>query len=202
VLEVYQRVGLNECSRQTKVDKGTILRWARTRNFDTAVVADNVAESHRGKIRASAARSIAKKQEERERIIDDLIKISRALLVREGQIIAAGGFDKDDLQAVSGARFKAIQQLELLEGRATQRSEVVGMDKVLGGVAIAFAHMLDVLVAAGMAEQLRTLAQSTFAEQLRAVETEAATYELPPAHFHEEEEPPKELEPPAKAEAA
>src|SRR5262249_43458504 len=123
VLAAFKSVGLNEAARRTGVAKTTILRWAEEAGIDKKAVTEEITEkAHRGGA-AICARTELKRAEERERIIDDLTKISRAALVREGQVVAAGGFTKEDLRQLTQARKEAVAQLELLSGRATHRIE-------------------------------------------------------------------------------
>lgn len=127
------------------------------------------------------------RQERRLRISDRLGKLSEAALMRELQILAEGGFSTDDLQALTNARMKAIQQLELLEGRATSRVDY-GMEQMLAGVALAFRAILP-LITARVGQEFADEITALFADKLREAREETERLVLEPPIEDAEYEP-------------
>jgi hypothetical protein len=145
------------------VSKDSILTWAREAGVNPVEVTEAVSDRNARAAAASAQRLFRERQERRERIADRLGKLSEAAVIRELEIIVSGGFTTADLQMLTNARQKAIQQLELLEGRATSRMDW-GQEQILHGVALAFRATME-LVADEMREQLT----AAFADKLREV---------------------------------
>lgn len=102
--------------------------------------------------------------EARERVITRLLKTTEVALARELEILVAGGFTREDLQALTNSRMKAIQQFELLEGRVTERQDF-GTEAWLGGVAAAIQIGLEVLP-----DAMAQLARDAIAVGLREVQ--------------------------------
>jgi hypothetical protein len=92
-----------------------------------------------------------------------VIKVSEAAATRELELLAKGGFDREDLQALTNARQKAIQQFELLEGRATARTDsLVDADSLLAAVGTAFQAVLELV-----GPDLRDAVSKRFSHELR-----------------------------------
>jgi hypothetical protein len=183
-LEVYANVGLNEAARRVGTDKKTILRWAAEAGVDPPQVAADVIERNTRASRAAAARRTRDMEESRERMTKRLAHVSEAGLVRELEVLTAGGFSKEDLQALTNARQKAIQQFELLEGRATTRTDY-GQEQLLEGVALAFQGVLTLigeraieLIRKGGADALQDAVSAMFADALRNVREQEKTLAL------------------------
>lgn len=168
VLETYRNVGLNEAARRTGVDKHTLLRWARDSGLDSDDVRIAVSERNARATSAANARIAKDRAEARERILNRLIKTSEAAAIRELEILTSrsvGEFGRDDLQAVTNARMKAVQQFELLEGRATSRPEhAVEFEQLILGVAAAFRAAVELVP-----EVARAAVEEAFAIGLRNV---------------------------------
>jgi hypothetical protein len=146
ILDVYQSVGLTEAWRRTGVDKKTILRWAQAAGIDQHAVTAAISERNRSAAAASGARIARDRAEARERVLNRVIRVSEAAATRELELLARGGFDNEDLQALTNARHKAIQQFELLEGRATSRAEsLMDADTLIAGALAAFQIALDLV---------------------------------------------------------
>lgn len=174
VVELYRRVGLNAAARESGVDKTTVLRWARERDVEPQRVADEVSDRNRRAAAAAAARRTRDAQEARERITKRLAKVGEAGLVRELEVLAGGGFDREDLQALTNARMKAIQQFELLEGRATSRSDGLENEHLLGLVVEAINRAMIMIP-----EAAREAFTAVFATELRELRDELRGGELP-----------------------
>lgn len=110
--------------------------------------------------------------EARERVVTRLLRTTEVALARELEILIAGGFTRDDLQALTNSRMKAIQQFELLEGRVTDRQDY-GMESILIGVAAAIQRALELLP-----DALRPMMQEAIARELRDIQTKGMV-ELP-----------------------
>lgn len=164
-LELYAQAGLNEAARRSGIHKSTLREWAVRAHLDTRAITETVSDRNRRAAAASAQQTFRERQEMREEALNKLGKISVAALIRELQILTSGEFATSDLQAITNARQKAIQQLELLEGRATTRVDY-GMEQMLGGVAIAFRAILPTIaerVSQAFADEITGL----FAAKLR-----------------------------------
>lgn len=118
------------------------------------------------------ARVAVERAEARERVVTRLLRTTEVALARELEILVAGGLTKEDLQAVTNSRMKAIQQFELLEGRVTDRQDY-GMESILIGVAAAIQRALELLP-----DALRPMMQEAIARELRDVQTKGMA-ELP-----------------------
>lgn len=160
-LQLYAQEGLNAAARQLAIDKKTILRWAELAGTDRREVTLAVSARNREAAAATAAKAERERAEARERIINRLVRLSEGALLREMEIIAKGDFSTDDLQALTNARMKAIQQLELLEGRATSRMDV-GQERLIEQVVVAFRTALEVVP-----DALRDAVSQAFAGELR-----------------------------------
>ncbi len=118
--------------------------------------------------RVAAASRIARVQldrvEARERVITRLLRTTEVALARELEILVAGGFTREDLQAITNSRMKAIQQFELLEGRVTDRQDY-GAEAWLAGVNAAIHTGLEVLP-----DAMAQLARDAIANALREVQ--------------------------------
>lgn len=172
VLAEYQRVGLNQAERRMGVAKTTILRWLDRSGVPQAErdeVRDSVAERNRQAAIAKTAKVDRERAEARERVVGRLAKVSEGSLIRELELLAAGGFTREDLQALTNARMKAIQQFELLDGRPTGRRDVL-IEHQLNAVFMAFTRTLAVIpvelhdrVTELFSTQLRELADANLA---------------------------------------
>jgi hypothetical protein len=171
---VYATVGLSETSRRTGVSKDAILVWARARGVDPDAVTEKVSLQNARASAAAVQRTMRERQEARERMVNRLVKVSEAALIRELELLAAGGFSTHDLQALSNTRMRAIQQFELLEGRATSRMDI-GQEQLLQGVALAFRRALELV-----AEDVREQVTARFAAELRDVREEVQRLALEP----------------------
>lgn len=165
-LERVKEIGWKPTARELGVDHKSLFRWAREAGLDHAVVNEQVSERNRLAAASMNARVARERAEARERVTTRLLKTTEIALARELEILAAGGFTKDDLQALTNSRMKAIQQFELLEGRVTDRQDY-GLENVLTGVALAFQKVLELAH-----EEQRQLFQETFARELRDVQTQ------------------------------
>lgn len=185
-LELYKRVGLNEAARQTGLGKVTLLSWARQRGVEPESIAASVRQRNTRASLSAAARADREREELREELVARLGKVARVAAVRELELLAAGGFERSDLRSVSDARMKAIQQFELLEGRATSRMDY-GQEQLLQGVALAFQTILPLIAekaGQGFADEITAryaAALREARERVDAVEGEAEELdELPP----------------------
>jgi transposase-like protein len=165
-LELYARVGLNESARQLGVDKKTLLKWARAADVDTQGVALRVSERNRAAAASTSAKVARDRAEARERVVTRLLRTTELALSRELEVLLAGDFTREDLQALTNSRMKAIQQFELLEGRVTTRQDY-GLDSILVGVGVAIQRGLEVLP-----EALRQMTQDAIAAELRVIQTQ------------------------------
>jgi hypothetical protein len=102
--------------------------------------------------------------EARERVVTRLLKTTEVALARELELLVAGGFTREDLQALTNSRMKAIQQFELLEGRVTDRQDL-GADQWLAGVNAAIQIGLEVLPTA-----MAQVARDAIANALREIQ--------------------------------
>jgi hypothetical protein len=165
---VYRNVGLNEAARRIGCDKKTILRWAADAGLDNNEVTFEVSERNRRAAQAGNARIARERAAARERVVTRLVKLSEAATVRELELVAGGGFTREDLQAVTNSRMKAIQQLELLEGRATSRNEtLIDADFLISGAAAALRIALELVPS-----DLRQAITERFAHELYQVREE------------------------------
>ena len=143
VLAEYRRSGLSAAEHATGVSRVTILRWAASADIgpdDRARITTEVSERNRRAAAAQFAKVARDRAEARERVVNRLVKVSEASLIRELEVLAAGGFSAEDLQALTNARMKAIQQFELLDGRATDgRDLLIDDQRLLHAVSIALA---------------------------------------------------------------
>src|SRR5262249_46622599 len=110
-----------ETARRLGVDKKTILRWARAEGIDPREIAVRVTERHQELAEAANARIAAERAAARERTIERLLKISDQAQRRELELLQRGGLPAQDRGAVRDTRRRAMEQVELLEGRATSR---------------------------------------------------------------------------------
>lgn len=110
-------------------------------------------------------------------MVNRLVRVSEASLIRELEILTRGDFDKDDLQALTNARMKAIQQFELLEGRATSRD--LGAEQLLDAVALAFQAVIG-LVVERAGQELADALSEMFVHSLREAREQAQQLALTP----------------------
>jgi len=167
-LELYARVGLNEAGRQLGIDKKSILRWSNAEGIDTMGVSMQVSERNRVAAASSHAKQAQERAATRERVTLRLLRLSELSLARELEILVAGNFTREDLQAITNARMKAIQQFELLEGRFTERQDF-GMEAILVGVAAAIQRAIELLP-----DALQSMMQEAIALELRHVQEHGA----------------------------
>jgi hypothetical protein len=158
--------------RRTGISNHTILRWAKQAGIDNNEVNEGVAKQHATASAAAAARTFRERQEARERMVNRLIRVSEAALLRELEILTRGEFTRDDLQALTNARMKAIQQFELLEGRASSRIDF-GQEQILEAVSYAFQKILEIIPG-----ELRDMVSGAFADELRKAREESTALAL------------------------
>jgi hypothetical protein len=183
VLDLYQRNGLRAAERASGVHRETIGRWARDAGVDSAEVTEQVSLRNARAAAASAQRLFRERQERRERLTDRVGKVSEAALTRELQILLTAEPSINDLQALTNARMKAIQQLELLEGRATSTMDW-GHEQILHGVALAFRATMELV-----SDELRQQLTTRFSDALCEVREQTMTQlELEQAEDAEVEE--------------
>jgi hypothetical protein len=143
-----------------------------------------VSDRNRRIASAANAKIARDRAEARERVITRVIRVTELSLARELEMLAAGNFTSEDLQALTNSRHKAIQQLELLEGRATTRDDH-SLETFVPQVAAAFQSAVRQLpsssretVTVAFAEALRRV-QDQFEHELDPGVEEAARH--PPA---------------------
>lgn len=164
-LQRVSQIGWRPTARELGVDHKSLFRWAKEAGLDHHALGLEASESNRAAAAMRNARVALERAEARERVVTRLLRTTEVALARELEILVAGGFTKDDLQALTNSRMKAIQQFELLEGRVTDRQDY-GLENVLAGVVLAFQKVLELAH-----EEQRQLFQETFARELRDVQT-------------------------------
>jgi hypothetical protein len=135
-----------------------------------AVVAE-VSERNRRAAQARNAKVEKDRAEARDRTLNRLIKVADGALVREMELLAKGEFTRDDLQALTNARQKAIQQIELLEGRATSRVETnEEIQFAVAAMVSCFNRAMERALELGVSERIEDEIRSRFAFEIRMVE--------------------------------
>jgi transposase len=168
VLSVLKSVGLSEASRRTGVAKSTLLVWARDADIDTAMVSEQVTQQRERATRASNARQMQERAERRERISARLYLAVEATLLRINQVLQIdGAFGSDDVAALSQLLDRAMKQLALLEGRPSERVDLVE-GQVLSGLVEAVRRGLLLIED----EQLRQTITDAIAFELHQIGTE------------------------------
>jgi len=187
---------LNETCKQIGIGKHTLYAWVDDAGVSRDEARVNSSESNARAAAASNAKQANERAAARERVITRLLKTTEVALARELEILVAGGFTREDLQALTNSRMKAIQQFELLEGRVTDRQDF-GMESILAGVAVAFQMVLAILP-----EAMQAIAQETFARGLRDIQEKGiAAMPAIPEHVEEGEFEVVEPQPPAEPES-
>lgn len=143
--------------------------WAREDAFDPRPSVERRAEQNRRAAEASGAAAARALAETNERLVSRLAKVSEAALIRQLEVLAAGGFEPRDIAGLSQAAWRAIQHLELLQGRATSRIDVGHeLDYMRNGVAVAMREILA-LVAERTGEEFAEELTNLLADKLHAL---------------------------------
>ena len=164
-LQRVSQIGWRPAARELGLDHKSLFRWAEEAGLDHHALSLEASERNRAAAVSKNSRVARERAEARERVITRLLKTTEIALARELEILVAGGLTKEDLQAVTNSRMKAIQQFELLEGRVTDRQDY-GLENMLAGVAIAFQKVLELAH-----EEQRQILRETFARELRDLQT-------------------------------
>lgn len=120
-LEIYRTDGPSEAARQTGFSKAAVCNWAKAAGVSTE------APQILGKAAAvSAARRRLSMAEWREEMTQMLRDISTQAATVEQALLGKRGKATPTLEKATGARVKAISDLMLLTGEATQRIGLQG----------------------------------------------------------------------------
>jgi transposase-like protein len=163
-LKRVSQIGWRPAASELGVDHKTLFRWAKAAGLDHHALGLQASEANRAAAAMRNSRVALERAEARERVVTRLLRTTEVALARELELLVAGGFTREDLQAITNSRMKAIQQFELLEGRFTERQDF-GADAWLAGVNAAIHTGLEVLPAA-----MAQLARDAIANALREVQ--------------------------------
>lgn len=129
-LDLVPKIGLAKAARQLKIPKSTLGGWCKDAGVPTST------EESRAQTVAATAESILTRREQvaktRANLVGALAEIAElgaavetARLKTALENAGRGEMDLTRLSEVVGARTRAIHDMELLDGRATDRTEVV-----------------------------------------------------------------------------
>lgn len=161
-------IGWRPAARELGVDHKSLFRWAQASGLDHHALGLEASENNRAAAAMRNSKVALDRAAARERVVTRLLKTTEVALARELELLVAGGFTREDLQALTNSRMKAIQQFELLEGRVTDRQDF-GADQWLAGVAIAIGRAIERLP-----DALRPMMEEAIASELRHVQENGA----------------------------
>ena len=171
--------GVTEGSRRAGIDRKTAARWLDEAGLSRDEVSQQVAERNARHAAAARARQARLVAEAREAAVARTAKIVTAATIRELELLAAGGFTRGDPRDVTLSRKSAVHDLELLEGRATSRSDSTSNELAAfaQGVKAAFESVRET-IAAEAGERVAELVEIQFSQALREEHDRAAAAAL------------------------
>lgn len=171
-LEMVRRLGVRGAARETGIDRSTLSRWARDGELDTSGV--EVARQQREAAAAANAVTARRAAEARQATIDRTLGIVEGAQERLARLIDEGRFvDGKDVRALSDAYIEGQKLIELLDGRATERSAVIddtAREEIIDHVVSSMRRALEL---AGLTAEAARLVRVAFSHALRGLDDDA-----------------------------